>query len=451
MIWRDISITGTRSRARWSSRDRRWTLEVTRTHSGETLTLTTGFLWMCSGYYDHAKGYTPEWPGMRDFKGHGCIRSTGRKNSTARASAWSSSARAPRATLIPSLADAVAHVTMLQRSPTFFAADSPIHPLETQLRELGVRPDWVHEIMRRAFVAKVDGEVRMSFEHPEEMRAWIVEQARALLPEGFDVEKHFNPSYRPWQQRIALVPDGDLFAAIRSGKASVVTDGIERFDATGVRLVSGEHLDADIIVTATGFNMRIFGGVPFFVDGESVDFAKRVSYRGMMIEGVPNMAYVMGYFRSSWTLRADLVTDLACRIVEHMAQAGHDMVVPTVPVADADMPRLPWIDPENVNSGYIMRALHLLPRQGDRHPWKQGLEYEEERVSFPRHGPTKRPWPTAEHPALWRPLIPEQRKSFHVSRSPYSRRHAAAGRGRCEAAARRHAGGRPGLLSGNDG
>ena len=126
-----------------------------------------------------------------------------------------------------------------------------------------MRPDWVHEIMRRAFVAKVDGEVRMSFEHPEEMRAWIVEQARALLPEGFDVEKHFNPSYRPWQQRIALVPDGDLFAAIRSGKASVVTDGIERFDATGVRLVSGAHLDADIIVTATGFNMRIFGGVPF--------------------------------------------------------------------------------------------------------------------------------------------------------------------------------------------
>ena len=264
MIWRDISITGTRSRPPGGRPDRRWTLEVTRTHSGETLTLTTGFLWMCSGYYDHAKGYTPEWPGMRDFKGQWVhpqhwpqeLDCTGK-----RVVVIGSGATA--ATLIPSLADAVAHVTMLQRSPTFFAADSPIHPLETQLRELGVRPDWVHEIMRRAFVAKVDGEVRMSFEHPEEMRAWIVEQARALLPEGFDVEKHFNPSYRPWQQRIALVPDGDLFAAIRSGKASVVTDGIERFDATGVRLVSGAHLDADIIVTATGFNMRIFGGVPF--------------------------------------------------------------------------------------------------------------------------------------------------------------------------------------------
>lgn len=370
--------------ARWSSQDKCWTLEVTRIHSGETLTLTTSFLWMCSGYYDHTKGYTPEWSGMGEFKGQWVhpqhwpqdLDCTGKQVVVIGSGATA-------ATLIPSLADTVAHVTMLQRSPTFFAADSPIHPLETQLRELDVRPDWVHEIMRRAFVAKVDSEVRMSFEHPEEMRAWILEQARALLPEGFDVDKHFNPSYRPWQQRIALVPDGDLFAAIRCGKASVVTDGIERFDATGIQLTSGAHLDADIVVTATGFNMQMFGGVPFFVDGEAVDFTKRVSYRGVMIAGIPNMAYVMGYFRSSWTLRADLVTDLVCRIAEHMQREGHSMVVPTVPTADADMPRLPWIDSENVNSGYIMRALHLLPRQGDRHPWKQGLEYEEERVSFP--------------------------------------------------------------------
>ena len=241
--------------------------------------------------------------------------------------------------------------------------------------------------MRRAFVAKVDGEVRMSFEHPEEMRAWIVEQARALLPEGFDVEKHFNPSYRPWQQRIALVPDGDLFAAIRSGKASVVTDGIERFDATGVRLVSGAHLDADIIVTATGFNMRIFGGVPFFVDGESVDFAKRVSYRGMMIEGVPNMAYVMGYFRSSWTLRADLVTDLACRIVEHMAQAGHDMVVPHR-ACRGRRHAAPALD----RSGERQLGLHHAGAAPAASPGRSSsLEarpgYEEERVSFPAARP----------------------------------------------------------------
>jgi cyclohexanone monooxygenase len=215
------------------------------------------------------------------------------------------------------------------------------------------------------------------------MRAWLMGQARALLPEGFDVDKHFNPSYRPWQQRIAVIPDGDLFAAIRSGKASVVTDGIERFDATGIRLTSGEHLDADIVVAATGFNMRLFGGVPFFVDGEAVDFTQRVTYRGVMIEGVPNMAYVMGYFRSSWTLRADLVTDLVCRIAEHMEKTGHDVVVPQVPAADADMPRLPWVDAVNFNSGYVMRSLHLLHRQGDRHPWRHTLEFEEERVSLP--------------------------------------------------------------------
>ena len=217
---------------------------------------------MCSGCYDHAKGYTPEWPGMRDFKGQWVhpqhwpqeLDCTGK-----RVVVIGSGATA--ATLIPSLADAVAHVTMLQRSPTFSRRILPSIRWRPSCANWACAPTCT--IMRRAFVAKVDGEVRMSFEHPEEMRAWIVEQARALLPEGFDVEKHFSPSYRPWQQRIALVPDGDLFAAIRSGKASVVTDGIERFDATGVRLVSGAHLDADIIVTATGFNMRIFGGVPF--------------------------------------------------------------------------------------------------------------------------------------------------------------------------------------------
>lgn len=290
---------------------------------------------------------------------------------------------ATAATLIPSLADSVAHVTMLQRTPTFMSADSPIHPLETQLRALDLPADWIHEIMRRAFIAKVDGEVEISFAHPEEMRAALIEQARALLPEGFDVEKHFNPSYRPWQQRIAIIPDGDLFAAISSGKASVVTDRIERLDATGIQLTSGEHLDADIVVTATGFNMKMFGGVPFFVDGEAVDFTQRVSYRGLMMEGIPNMAYVAGYIRSSWTLRADLVSDLVCRICEHMEKQGYNVVVPKVPAADADMQRLPWIDTENVNSGYFMRSLHLLPKQGDRHPWKHGLEYAEERVSFP--------------------------------------------------------------------
>ena len=263
MIWRDISITGTRSRPPGGRPDRRWTLEVTRTHSGETLTLTTGFLWMCSGYYDHAKGYTPEWPGMRDFKGQWVhpqhwpqeLDCTGK-----RVVVIGSGATA--ATLIPSLADAVAHVTMLQRSPTFSRRILPSIRWRPSCANWACAPTGC----TRSCGAPSSPRWTAKFACPSNIPrkcAWIVEQARALLPEGFDVEKHFNPSYRPWQQRIALVPDGDLFAAIRSGKASVVTDGIERFDATGVRLVSGAHLDADIIVTATGFNMRIFGGVPF--------------------------------------------------------------------------------------------------------------------------------------------------------------------------------------------
>ncbi|MCC8961356.1 NAD(P)/FAD-dependent oxidoreductase [Bradyrhizobium sp. Pear76] len=370
--------------ASWSSQDRRWTLKVLRTDTGETLTFTTGFLWMCSGYYDHAKGHTPEWPGMQDFKGrivHPQHWPQDLDCAGKRVVIVGSGATA--ATLIPALADSVAHVTMLQRTPTFFSADPWAHPLEAPLRALDLPEEWTHEIMRRAQIAKMGEIVRMSFEQPEGLRAFLMEQARAHLPEGFDVNKHFNPSYRPWQQRIAVIPDGDLFGAIRSGKASVVTDTIERFDATGIQLTSGERLDADIIVTATGFNMKFFGGVPFSVDGEAVDFTQRVTYRGVMIQGVPNMAYTLGYFRWSWTLRADLVSDLVCRLIEHMRQEGRSVVEPTLSAADVDMPRLPWMSSENFNAGYVMRAQHHLFRQGDRHPWKHHMEYAEELSILP--------------------------------------------------------------------
>ncbi|MEW6641730.1 MAG: NAD(P)/FAD-dependent oxidoreductase [Pseudomonadota bacterium] len=370
--------------ADWSSRDRRWTLKVTNTRSGETLTFTTRFLWMCAGYYDHSKGYTPQWPGMQDFKGELVhpqhwpqdLDCTGK-----RVVVIGSGATA--ATLIPSLAASVSHVTMLQRSPTFFSAEPRAHPLEAPLRALDLPEDWTHEIMRRAHIARNAEVVRMSFEQPEGLRAFLIEQARTHLPEGFDVAKHFNPAYRPWQQRVAVVPDGDLFAAIRSGKASVVTDTIERFDATGILLASGEHLDADIVVTATGFNMLLFGGVPFSLDGETVDFTERVTYRGVMIEGVPNMAYTMGYFRSSWTLRADMVCDLVCRVIEHMRQEGRSVVEPRLASADADMPRRSWMDEANFNAGYVTRAQQHLFRQGDRHPWTHLMEYAEERAVLP--------------------------------------------------------------------
>jgi cation diffusion facilitator CzcD-associated flavoprotein CzcO len=206
---------------------------------------------------------------------------------------------------------------------------------------------------------------------------------RPLLPEGFDIDKHFNPTYRPWQQRLAVVPEGDLFAALREGKASVVTDTIETFTETGIRVGSGEELAADVVVTATGFDLSLFGDVAFTVDDEPVDFTQRVTYRGIMISGVPNMAYVFGYFRHSWTLRADLVSDFVCRLLDHMAARGARTVVPTLRPEDADMPLLPWADPENFNPGYVMRSQHLMFKRGDREPWTHLHEYVEELQKLP--------------------------------------------------------------------
>lgn len=370
--------------ANWSAQDQRWTLQIARKGSEERLTLTTGFLWMCAGYYDHGEAYTPAWPGLEDFRGRVVhpqhwpqdLDCTGRRVVVVGSGATA-------ATLVPALADQVAHVTMLQRSPTFFSALPRAHPLEAPLRALDLPPQWTHEILRRAHIARNSDVVRMSFEQPEDLRAHLIAQARSQLPEDFDVDRHFSPAYRPWQQRVAVVPDGDLFAAIRSGKAAVVTDRIENFDATGIRLASGAHLPADIVVTATGFNLQVLGGVPFSLDGAPVDFTQRVTWRGVMLEGLPNLAYVMGYFRSSWTLRLDMVCDLVCRVLEHMAAHGHAVVEPTLRAEDADMPRLPWMDPQNFNAGYILRAQHRMFRQGDRDPWRHNREYHEERTLLP--------------------------------------------------------------------
>ena len=225
----------------------------------------------------------------------------------------------------------------------------------------------------------------MTFDAPDELHAFLIESIRPLLPEGFDIEKHFTPRYRPWQQRIAIVPDGDLFAALREGKASVVTDTIEEFTEHGIRVSSGEEIPADVVVTATGFNLSVLGDVAFTVDGEPVDFTEHVTWRGVMISGVPNMAYVFGYFRHSWTLRVDLVSDLVSRLLAHMGDKGATMVVPTLRPggrrhADGGRGR----DPENFNAGYVMRSQHILFKQGDREPWTHLMEHEQEREVLPK-------------------------------------------------------------------
>ena len=370
--------------ASWSTEDRRWTVEVTAEDTGEQLQYTTSFLWMCQGYYNHAKPYRPDWAGLDDFAGtvvHPQSWPTDLDLAGKRVVVIGSGATA--ATLIPAIAESAEHVTMLQRSPTYFYAPPTTHELALQLAPLDLPDEWMHEIMRRQYMTQYHWLARTSLEAPDEVHAFLMESLRPLLPDDVDI-KHFTPSYRPWQQRIAMVPDGDMFAAMREGKASVVTDTIDTFTSHGIRLSSGEEIPADVVVTATGFNLSVFGDVAFTVDGEPVDFTSRVTWRGVMITGVPNMAYTFGYFRHSWTLRVDLVCDLVERLLAHMAELGATMVVPELRPEDADMEIRPWSDPENFNSGYVMRSQHILFKQGDRQPWIHMLEHDEEREVLPK-------------------------------------------------------------------
>ena len=233
-------------------------------------------------------------------------------------------------------------------------------------------------------MAQTDLLARMAVESPDELHAFLIESVRPLLPPGFDIERHLTPRYRPWQQRIAIVPDGDLFAALRDGTASIVTDTIETFTEHGINVSSGEEILADVVVSATGFNLSLFGDVAFTVDGEPVDFTEHVTWRGIMISGVPNMAYVFGYFRHSWTLRVDLVCDLIVRLLAGMRDKGATMVTPALRQEEADMPLRPWSDPENFNPGYIMRSQHIMYKQSDREPWTHMLEHYQEVDALPK-------------------------------------------------------------------
>ena len=371
--------------ASWSTEDRRWTVDVTRGDTGEQLQFTTDFLWMCQGYYNHEKPYQPQWEGLDRFQGlviHPQQWPQDLDLAGKRVVVIGSGSTA--STLIPAIAEKAELVTMLQRSPSYFLAPPLTHELAVTLRQLDIPEDWTHEILRRAYAAQFNELARMSLEAPDELHTFLMDSLKPLLPDGFDIEKHFTPRYRPWQQRIAIVPEGDLFAALREGKASIVTDTIDTFTEKGIRVGSGEELEADVVVSATGFNLSAFGDVAFTLDGEPVEFPERVTWRGIMISGVPNMAYVFGYFRHSWTLRADLVSDLVCRLFETMETKGATMVVPTLRPEDADMQIRPWSDPENFNAGYVMRSQHVLFKQGDREPWTHMLEHGEEAELLPK-------------------------------------------------------------------
>ena len=370
--------------ASWSSLENRWTVDVLRGDTGETFQMTANFLWMCQGYYKHSEGYTPEWPGMTSYKGRLIHPQT-----------WPSDldyagkkilvigSGATAATIVPAMAKDAEHVTVLQRSPTYFVTGRNANELADTLRQLEIKEEWIHEIVRRKILFDQQQVTKMSFEHPEMVKETILTAVRDLLPEGYDVDKHFTPSYRPWQQRIAFVPDGDLFAGIKSGKASMVTDEIETFTETGVITKTGVVIDADIIVTATGFHLSVLGDIPFEVDGKPLNWADTVTYRGMMFSGVPNLAWVFGYFRASWTLRVDIMGDFITRLFKHMDAKGAQRVTPRLRPEDKDMKIGPWMDPDNFNPNYLMRSQHLMPKSGDKSEWMHNQDYWAEKDLLP--------------------------------------------------------------------
>jgi cation diffusion facilitator CzcD-associated flavoprotein CzcO len=370
--------------ASWSGDENLWTIEAIRTDSDEPVRFAANFLWMCQGYYRHSEGYSPEWEGMKGFKGQIVhpqrwpeqIELGGKKVVVIGSGATA-------ATLIPAIADKCEHVTMLQRSPTYFRVGRNAIELAETLRQLQVQEEWIHEIVRRKILFEQDAFTRRCLSEPEQVKKELLGQISAVLGPDYDMATHFTPKYRPWRQRIAFVPDADLFESIRKGKASVVTDEIARFAEEGILLKSGKTLEADIIVTATGFNLSILGDIAFAIDGKPLDFADTVTYRGMMFTGVPNMAWVFGYFRASWTLRTDMVADFVCRLLAHMQQKGVKKVVPALRPEDHNMPLLSWIDPENFNPNYLMRDMHLLPKRGDKPEWQHSQDYWAEKDQFP--------------------------------------------------------------------
>jgi cation diffusion facilitator CzcD-associated flavoprotein CzcO len=370
--------------ADWSSANKRWTVQVERTDTGERFALTAGFLWMCQGYYHHAEGYTPEWPGMQDFRGRIVHPQTWPEDldyTGKRVIVIGSGATA--ATVVPAMAGRAAHIVLLQRSPTYFVPGRNENDLANELRRLQVDEAWIHEIVRRKVLLDQHEFTQRAVAEPEAVKEELLAGVQAFLGPGADMQKHFTPRYRPWQQRLAFVPDGDLFQAVARGEVSVETDHIERFTERGILLRSGKELEADIIVTATGFRLSVLGDIPFAKDGVPIDWSKTVTWRGMMFSDVPNLLWVFGYFRASWTLRVDLLGDFTCRLLQHMDARGAREVVVRPGPEDAGMPLHPWVDPDDFNPGYLMRDAAQMPQRGSRPKWAHTQDYWREKEEIP--------------------------------------------------------------------
>ena len=366
--------------ASWSSDDVRWTVDIERTDTGERLQMTADFVLTCTGYYRYDEGYTPEFKGTERFRGtivHPQHWPEDLDYTGKRVVVIGSGATA--VTLVPSMAPDAAHVTMLQRSPSYVLSLPEQDPLAKLLRKF-LSPTRAFPIIRWKNVLTATLFYQLSKRRPALVKKLLRKGLEAALPSGYAIDTHFKPKYDPWDQRLCFVPDGDLFKALNSGKASIETDTIETFTETGLKLTSGKELDADVIITATGLNMLAVGGMTFHVDGRQVKLSETVGYKGMMFSGIPNRATAVGYTNASWTLKCDLTEEYVCRLLNYMTEEGYRQVVPTRP--DPSEPTLPFID---LKSGYVQRSIDQFPRQGTRAPWRLYQNYIRD-VLMLRHG-----------------------------------------------------------------
>jgi cation diffusion facilitator CzcD-associated flavoprotein CzcO len=360
-------------RASWSTPEARWTVEAERT-AGEGATeivrFTCNFLFMCPGYYNYESGYSPEFPGAADFAGrivHPQQWTDDVDYAGKRVVVIGSGATA--VTLVPEMAKTAAHVTMLQRSPTYVVARPAQDPLANKLRAK-LPAKLAYHLIRWRNVMFGMYFFQLARRKPERVKQLILGGVKMALGPDYDIGTHFTPRYNPWDQRLCLVPDGDLFRSIREKRASVVTSQIETFTPKGVRLKDGGELEADIIVTATGLNLQVLGGLEVNVDGRTVDFARTLNYKGMMYSDVPNMASAFGYTNASWTLKCDLTCEYVCRLINYMDRRGYKQCMPhNVDPSITEMPSLSF------SSGYVQRSIAKMPKQGSKRPWRLYQNY----------------------------------------------------------------------------
>ena len=369
------------STAEWSNQKDRWTLKVSNNATGEIIEYTCNFLLMCSGYYSYKSGYTPSFEGVESYSGQIVhpqewpedIDYEGKKVVVIGSGATA-------VTLVPAMADTAEHVVMLQRSPTYVVARPDHDPFAGLLRK--VLPERVaYYLTRKKNIFGQNYIYKLTRKDPEKVKEKLLSGVRMALGPDYDVERHFTPSYNPWDERLCLIPNGDLFKSIRKKKVSVVTETIDRFTPEGLLLKTGDELKADIIVTATGLNLVTLGEVNFRMDGDPVDFSETWIYKGLAYSDVPNLISTFGYINASWTLRADINSSYACRILNHMKKTGTKRATPRLRESDMDMPQRDWI--EGFSSGYMKRSMSEMPKQGDREPWLNTQDfYRDKTVSY---------------------------------------------------------------------